>query len=475
MLAVMPNALVAFRRHTSPLDAMCRTALHCVVNGSHAFDTFDGTYLVAGAPGSRGEGGIRCDSALDPPFFVLVSTVPQQLHRASPTCNRRTSMQFSSHSLCSRQLPLFTALVATSILAACGTSTRSSADSTLAVRTDSSPSAAMRADSAGAMSRSAHPSTEQQAVLDQLGTMGGKPIETLSAAEARKQPTPTDAVMALLKKDGKLITPEAVGNVVNRTIPGPGGALPVRIYTPQGTGPFPVIVYFHGGGFVIATNDTYDGSARALTNAASAVVVSVEYRKAPEHKFPAAHDDAYAAYTWVLANAASLKGDAKRVALAGESAGGNLALATAMAARDKGVTLPIHILAVYPVAGNDTNTVSYRENATAKPLNRPMMSWFFEKYTRTPADAQDPRLNILGANLKGLPPTTIVTAELDPLRTDSELLAARLRAAGVQVQQKTYAGMAHEFFGQGAVVPMAKEAVQYAADGLKSGFQATTR
>ena len=311
---------------------------------------------------------------------------------------------------------------------------------------------------------------EQKQVLDELGTLGGKPIETLSATEARKQPTPTDAVRALLRKQGKSAAPEAVGMVANRTISTSAGSLPVRVYTPAGKGPFPVIVYYHGGGFVIATMDTYDGSARALANAAGAVLVSVEYRKAPEHKFPAAHDDALAAYQWVLANAATIHGDPARVALAGESAGGNLAVATAIAARDKGIQLPTSILAVYPVAGNDTNTVSYRENANAKPLNRPMMVWFFDKYMRTPADAQDTRLNLVGASLKGLPPVTIINAEIDPLRTDGELLASRLRDAGVTVDRKQFDGVAHEFFGQGAVLPAAKEAVQFGANSLKAGF-----
>ena len=187
---------------------------------------------------------------------------------------------------------------------------------------------------------------DQQKVLDELGMLGGKPIETLSASEARKQPSPTDAVMALLRKEGKPTTPEAVGTVANRMISTSAGALPVRVYTPTGKGPFPVIVYYHGGGFVIATMDTYDGSARALANAAGAVLVSVEYRKGPEHKFPAAHDDALSAYQWVLANAGKIQGDPARVAIAGESAGGNLAMATAIAARDKGLQLPTSILAV---------------------------------------------------------------------------------------------------------------------------------
>ena len=309
--------------------------------------------------------------------------------------------------------------------------------------------------------------SEQQQVLDALASLNGKPIESLTAVEARKQPTPTDAVLAVLKKNGAATTPEAVGSVVNRTIPGPGGALPIRIYTPAGTGTFPVILYFHGGGFVIATNDTYDGSARALTNATKAILVSVEYRKAPEHKFPAAHDDALAAWKWVVANATRLRGDTAHIAIAGESAGGNLAIATTVSAKAKGLAVPVAILAVYPVTQGDTTTPSYTQNAMAKPLNRAMMSWFFEKYTRSPADATDPRLNLLAAELKGLPPTTIITAQFDPLRSDGEMLAERLKTAGVDVEIRNFDGVSHEFFGQGAVVPAAREAVAFAAGGLR--------
>jgi len=315
------------------------------------------------------------------------------------------------------------------------------------------------------------PNVDQQHVLDALVSLGGKPIEALSVTEARKQPSPADAVMAVLKHVGKPVTPEAVGAVSNRTIPTSAGSLPIRVYTPEGRGPFPVIVYYHGGGFVIATIDTYDGSARALANAAGAVLVSVEYRKAPEHKFPAAHSDALAAYEWVLANTAKLQGDPSRVALAGESAGGNLAVATAVAARDKHLQLPTSILAVYPIAGTDTNTASYREQADSKPLNRAMMAWFLGKYMRTAADGRDPRLNLLNADLQGLPPVTIINASIDPLRTDGELLAARLRDAGVTVEQKQFDGVAHEFFGQGAVLPEARDAVKFGARSLKTGFE----
>jgi acetyl esterase/lipase len=244
----------------------------------------------------------------------------------------------------------------------------------------------------------------------------------------------------------------------------------VRIYTPHGTGPFPVVVYYHGGGWVIATVDTYDASARALANAARAIVVSVEYRKGPENRFPAAHDDAFAAYQWVLANAASIGGDPRKVATAGESAGGGLAVEVAMMARDRRVRLPVHVLAVYPIADGDTQSPSYVENAMAKPLSRAAMQWFFQHYLRSPADGRDARVALVRANLRGLPPTTIITAQIDPLRSDGEQLAAALRAAGVRTDAMSYDGVTHEFFGMGAVVDKARQAVQFGAAGLRRGF-----
>ena len=307
-------------------------------------------------------------------------------------------------------------------------------------------------------------------VLKHLQMLGGRPIEMLSPEEARMQPTPTQAVMALLREHGHTPEPEAVGSVVERTIAGPGGPIPLRIYAPAGQGPFPVIVYTHGGGWVIATNDTYDASARALCNAVEAIVVAVEYRKAPEHRFPAAHEDAYTAYLWALQNAAELGGDPSRVAVAGESAGGNLAISTALVARDRGEQAPAHILAVYPIANGTTESESYRENADAKPLNRPMMAWFFSHYLRTPTDAAHPLISLVNAELRGLPPVTLITAELDPLRSDSELLAQRLREAGVEVELHSYDGVTHEFFGMGAVVGKARKAVKKAAGALRASL-----
>jgi acetyl esterase len=301
-------------------------------------------------------------------------------------------------------------------------------------------------------------------------SLGPKPIETLTPAEARMQPTPADAVGVLLKRMGLHTEPQPGSRVQDRTIPGPGGAIPVRIYTPAGTGPFPVVVYSHGGGWVIATIDTYDSSARALADEAGAVVMSIEYRKGPENPFPAAHDDAFAAYQWALQNAASIGGDPMRVAVAGESAGGGLAMATALTARERGVRMPVHVLAVYPIADGDTESPSYTENAAAWPLNRPMMQWFFQHYLRGAQDARDPRISLVRADLRGMPPTTIILAEIDPLRSDGEELGARLREAGVPVQVHTYQGVTHEFFGMGAVVRDADTAVQQAAAGLRGAF-----
>ena len=325
-----------------------------------------------------------------------------------------------------------------------------------------------RADTANPMA-AANP--QMQRVLDQLSALGGKPIERLTAAEARGQPTPTDAVKALLVKEGRSTAPDAAVSSVDRSIPGPAGQLPVRIYTPKsGTGPFPVVVYYHGGGWVIANKDVYDSGPRALSKMANAVVVSVDYRLGPEHKFPAAHDDAFATYEWALQNAASLNGDPKRYALAGESAGGGLAVATAIRARDKKDQMPLAILSVYPIAGTNTTTSSYVENANAKPLNRAMMIWFFDKYLRGPQDRADPRVNLLAADLHGLPPTTIINAEIDPLRADGEMLTQKLRAAGVEVVQRTYTGVTHEFFGMGAVLDSAISAEQMGADALRTAF-----
>jgi acetyl esterase len=325
------------------------------------------------------------------------------------------------------------------------------------------------------MTAKSTPDPDMAGVLKELAELAPKPIPTLSPNEARKQPTPADAVKAYLKDKDMKASPEKVADVDNRSIDGPGGNIKIRVYTPEGKGPFPVIVYYHGGGFVIADLDTYDSTPRALANAAQAVVVSSHYRQGPEHKFPAAHEDAFAAYKWVLANADKIKGDPTRVAVAGESAGGNLASAVCLMARTQNVAMPVHQLLVYPVTDNDMNTPSYQENANAKPLDKPMMAWFFENAAK-PTDAQDPRLALLKkADVKGLPPATIITAQIDPLRSEGQAYAEKLKAAGVPVNYRNFEGVTHEFFGMGAAVPKAKEAVTFAAADLTKAFSNPTR
>ena len=317
-----------------------------------------------------------------------------------------------------------------------------------------------------------------QAVLNELAALGGKPIEILTPEEARRQPTPADAVMALLKKQGRDTAPTSLVTgvtSVDREVGGAVGNVPARIYTPTGAGPFLLIVYFHGGGWAIVDKQVYDGGARALAKLAQAVVVSVDYRRAPEAKFPAAWDDALAAYRWVVTNSTSLKGDNKRVALAGESAGANLALATAIAVPDASLQAPTHVLAVYPVGqtGN-LDTASYKDSATAKPLNKAMVTWFVDKLLAKPDDKKDLRLDLANAKLAGLPPVTIINAQIDPLREDGAILEAALKKAGVKVERKVYAGMTHEFFGMAAVVKKAADAQMLVGQALRKSFAAGT-
>ncbi len=314
------------------------------------------------------------------------------------------------------------------------------------------------------------PNEQMQAVLDQLQKLGGKPIESLTPEEARKQPSPADAVKALLQSQGKSIAAEPVASVKNQTIRGDGGKIPIRIYTPKGDGPFPVILYIHGGGWVIADLDTYDSTPRALANAAEAVVVSTHYRLAPEHPFPAAHEDACTAYEWVLEKAWSFNGDVNRVAVAGESAGGNMAAAICLMAQEQDIPMPVHQLLIYPVVGTDTTTPSFKENANAKPLNGAMMEWFGKHALKNSQDKLDAHIDLAKADLHGLPPTTVITAEIDPLRSGGQLLVAKLKANGVPVKYKNYEGVTHEFFGMGAVLDEAKNAVEFAAEDLKESF-----
>jgi len=312
---------------------------------------------------------------------------------------------------------------------------------------------------------------EMLAVIEKLEGYNDKPIADLTAVEARKNHTPTDAVKELINEHN-ISVPKSNVDTSGKDIIVKGGKIHLRIYTPNtGNGPFPVIVYYHGGGFVIADLNVYDASANVLADKIGAIVVSVAYRLAPEHKFPTAHNDAFAAYEWVVKNVTSIKGDPKKIAVAGESAGGNLAINTAIKARDGGIMLPTAILAVYPVAGSDMETPSYKKNENAKPLNKAMMKWFVKNYLNNMGEGKDVRINLVNANLKGLPPTTIITAEIDPLQSEGMALAEKMKAAGVKVESKNYDGVTHEFFGMGAIVPQAKDAEMYAVDEMKKEFK----
>jgi len=354
-------------------------------------------------------------------------------------------------------------------VAACtgGTKTTTITDSTI---TDSTLKAALKpAGPAPEWGKTIKP--EMQAVIEKLNSYGDKPLETLSAADARKNHTPTDAVMDLAKQNN-ITVPMAKVDTIGKDIDVSGGKIHLRVYTPKdGTGPYPLIVYYHGGGFVIANLDVYNASAQALAEQVGAVVVSVAYRLAPENKFPTAHNDAFTAYEWAVKNAVDLKADPAKIAVVGESAGGNLAANVSVMARDKHIMLPVHQVLIYPIAQADMNTESYNMYEKAKPLNKAMMGWFTEKYLTTMIEAQDPKISLVNANLNGLPSTTIITAEIDPLHDDGVILARKLKAARVKVDSKNYEGVTHEFFGMALLVPEAKAAQAYAADQLKAAFK----
>ena len=315
------------------------------------------------------------------------------------------------------------------------------------------------------------PNAEMQHVLDTLGSLGGKPIETLTPAQARRQPTPTDAVKAIMRERG--IAMDTAVTTEERSY-GDNPWQKVRIYHPAGhagmnhaAGGMPLVVYYHGGGWVIADLDTYDGAPRAMAKALNAIVISVEYRHAPEFKFPSQHEDAALAYRWVLSQAPAMGVDPRRIAFAGESAGGNLAVATAIYARDNRLTMPRAIVSVYPIADTRNVLPSRIDSAAAKPLNTPMLGWFGNYYMRSMADAQDPRLNLVRADLRRLPPVTIINASIDPLRSDGDNLAVALRRAGNSVVQRTYPGVTHEFFGMAPVVKTAAQAQMFAVQRLR--------
>ena len=308
-------------------------------------------------------------------------------------------------------------------------------------------------------------------VLDAYAVLSPVPLEDTIPAIAKAAPTIASAVKVVMTKDGKK-APAFTGSTQNFKINvGDGEEVDARAYVPAGSGPFPTIFYIHGGGWVVGSVDSYDASPRALCELTKAVVISTDYRQAPKYKFPTAHSDVFTAYQWVLKNAGTYKGDSSKVAIVGESAGGNMAASVCMEAKQKGVQLPVYQVLVYPVANYDFTTQSYTENEKTKPLSAEGMKWFFKYYLAQTKDGSDPRVSLLQAtDFKGLPPATIIAAEIDPLRTEGMKLSDKLKEAGVPVVYKMYPGVTHEFFGMGAVVDEAAQAEELAADGLKKAF-----
>lgn len=304
---------------------------------------------------------------------------------------------------------------------------------------------------------------QAQAFLDQIAAMGGQPLSSMPVAQARH------AMEMLATMRG---AEEAVAAVADRTIPGPAGDIPVRVYTPAGRAPLPLLVYFHGGGWVLGSLATHDGVARALANGAGCVVVSVDYRLAPEHRYPAAAEDCYAATRWCADHAAELGADAKRVAVAGDSAGGNLAAVVALMARDRGGPPLVFQLLTYPVTDATFETPSYRDNADGYLLTAGDMRWFWGHYLGdAPQRGGEPYASPLrAANLAGLPPALIITAEFDPLRDEGEAYGHALENAGVAAKISRYDGMIHGFFGMGQMIARAQDAVREASGMLRIAF-----
>lgn len=269
---------------------------------------------------------------------------------------------------------------------------------------------------------------------------------------------------------GSATGPE-LDRVENRTIPGPDGDIPVRIYSPAGNAPKPGLVYFHGGGFVLCNLDTHDTTCRELAAGADCVVVSVDYRLAPEAKFPAAPEDCYAATCWTLDEADPLGIDPTRVAVAGDSAGGNLAAAVTLMCRDRGGPTLAHQLLIYPVTDHSLETPSYTENGEGYFLSREMMRWFWHHYLAEEAQGDHPLASPLREpELGGLPSATVLTAEFDPLRDEGHAYAERLLKAGVPTTYTNYPGVFHGFFGMTAEIPRARTAVNDACDALRKAF-----
>jgi acetyl esterase len=317
---------------------------------------------------------------------------------------------------------------------------------------------------------------QAQRLLDAFGVLEPQPYEILRPDQARKQPTLADAVRRVLREDGRPAEPEPVGDVRDVTALGPVGEVRIRVYNPAGapSGPLPVVLWIHGGGWVLSDVDTYDASCRGLAERAGAIVVSPDYRRAPEHVFPAAYDDVVFAYRWTRSHVEELGADLARIAIGGESVGATMAAATCWALAQVGEPLPVAQVLVCPLTTPRESGVSMTDSADARPLDRPKLSWLLmHAFQGVPEALHDRRVDLLSVPLEelaGLPPTLLLTAERDPLRSQGEEFALHLQEAGVPTTLTRYLGVVHEFFGAAAVLDKAAQAQQEAADHVRSAF-----
>ena len=290
------------------------------------------------------------------------------------------------------------------------------------------------------------------------------------------QLTPDQAREQYLLRVGKLAPKEQIFRTADRRIPGPGSELPIRIYQPREAKPgelLPVLVWFHGGGFVIGDLDTHDSACRMLANQADCLVVAVDYRLAPEFKFPAAVEDSMAALRWVALHARELGGDPERIAVGGDSAGGNLAAVCALLARNEGYPRLAFQLLIYPCTAPEPETPSHRKFAEGYVLTRNTITWFYKQYVRSPKEFHDFRFAPLVADdLSNLPPALLLVAGFDPLRDEGVDYAKRMIEAGNRVTLVNYEGMIHGFYLMGAAVDAAKRAIAQSAQALKEAFAA---
>jgi acetyl esterase len=294
--------------------------------------------------------------------------------------------------------------------------------------------------------------------LDQMKAAGGPKMSEAGALAGREQ------FNGLMQMVGPKDVP--VGKIENITVPTPSGGVPIRVYTPVAAGAdaMPALIYFHGGGFVIGNIESHDGLCRMMANEGSLRVISVDYRLAPEHKYPAALDDAFAAVVWVAQNAAQIGVDANRIAVGGDSAGGALAAICAQMAKARGGMALAAQMLLFPVTQIGEETGSIREFAVGYFLEKDTLDWFYSSYLTADADKSDPKISPLRAkDLSGLPPAYILLGGYDPLHDEGMQYADKLRAAGVKVTVADHSDMVHTFIYLQAVLPQAHDALANAA------------